>query len=89
MISNKELKDIAFQTLSPYIEIELINIAEVWHKTKHYKELSVWKETENIIGDLILSIEIDDDYNLDEVKNLILWGSKIDYRGEYFLNQNK
>ena len=89
MISNNELKQLTEETLLPHIDIELINIAEVWQGDKHIKELSVWKKDNSITGDLILNIEIHESFNSNQVKNLIQLCSKIDYRSEYFMNQNK
>ena len=88
-LSNKELKDIAFQTLSPISTIDMISINEIWKlEAKHERELTVWRSANVFTGhEIEANITIQDDFTADQVKYLLL--TEVNYLEEYFLNQKK
>ena len=88
MISNKELKVLAIETLHPISNIAMVSIDEIWKiEGKHYRELTVWEKGGSVSDEIIASIKVDDSFNSDQVKYLLL--AEVDYLEEYFLNQNK
>ena len=88
ILSNKELKVLAIETLHPISNIAMVSIDEIWKiEGKHYRELTVWEKGGSVSDEIIASIKVDDSFNSDQVKHLLL--AEVDYLEEFFLEQNK